>query len=103
MAPLMPRRDTRPLPPKVLIVGGEDVHARIDLMRRLADAYRPAAAGTARELAAPFAQAGFPYYYYPLSRGLGPCRDLYAAVALWRVLSRFRPQVVHAFDTKPGV
>jgi lipopolysaccharide/colanic/teichoic acid biosynthesis glycosyltransferase/glycosyltransferase involved in cell wall biosynthesis len=89
--------------PKVLIVGGEDVHARIDLMRGLTDGYRPAAAGASRELGPTFARCGFPYYYYPLGRGVDLFSDLYAIGALWRLIRRVRPTLVHAFDTKPGV
>jgi glycosyltransferase involved in cell wall biosynthesis len=95
--------DAQPSLPRVLIVGSEDVDARIELMRGLADGYTLAAAGTSRELETPFAQSGFRYFYYPLSRGLGPASDLGALVALWRLLARFRPHIVHAFDTKPGV
>jgi glycosyltransferase involved in cell wall biosynthesis len=89
--------------PKVLIIGGEDMHARIELMRGLSTAYTLAAAGTTRELATHFTRSGFPYFYYPLSRGVGPFSDVYAIVALLRLLGHFRPQIVHAFDTKPGV
>jgi glycosyltransferase involved in cell wall biosynthesis len=89
--------------PKVLIIGGEDVHARIDLMRGLADGYTVAAAGTSRDVAVRFAQAGFAYFYYPLTRGLGPLSDLVALLMLGRLLARYRPDIVHAFDTKPGV
>jgi glycosyltransferase involved in cell wall biosynthesis len=103
MQQIMARSGAACLPPKVLIVGSEDVNARIELMCRLADSYTLAAAGTSRELARPFAQCGFPYFYYPLRRALGPVSDLYALVALWRLMARYRPQIVHAFDTKPGV
>jgi glycosyltransferase involved in cell wall biosynthesis len=89
--------------PRVLIVGSEDVNARIELMCRLADSYSFAAAGTARALGRSFAQCGFRYHYYPMRRALGPISDLYAVVALWRLMSRCRPHIVHAFDTKPGV
>jgi glycosyltransferase involved in cell wall biosynthesis len=94
----LPRR-----PPRVLVVGSEDVHARIPLLRGLAGDWTPAAAGSARELAPRFAEAGFPYFYYPLCRGVDPVADLCALAALWRLMRRWRPQVVHAFDTKPGV
>jgi glycosyltransferase involved in cell wall biosynthesis len=89
--------------PRVLIVGTEDVNARIELMCRLADSYTLAAAGTVRALARQFEQCGFGYYHYPMRRALGPLSDVYAVVALWRLLSRYRPHIVHAFDTKPGV
>jgi glycosyltransferase involved in cell wall biosynthesis len=91
------------LPPKVLIVGGEDVHARIDLMRGLAEDHLMAAAGSTPHLAPAFAQAGFRYFDYPLSRGVGPCSDVYALGSLWRLMRSYRPGVVHAFDTKPGI
>src|SRR6266849_5798443 len=89
--------------PKVLIIGGADVHGRIELMRGLSSAYNLAAAGTAPELALAFSKSGFPYFYYPLSRGVGPFSAVSAMVALLRMLGHFRPQIVHAFDTKPGV
>jgi glycosyltransferase involved in cell wall biosynthesis len=89
--------------PRALILGGEDVHARIPLMRGLADSFSVAAAGTAPTLAMAFQRAGFRYFPYQLSRGLDPLADLSALASLWRLLRRFRPQVVHAFDTKPGV
>jgi glycosyltransferase involved in cell wall biosynthesis len=91
------------LPPTVLIIGSEDVHARIDLMRGLADDHVVAAAGSDPCLAPIFAQAGFRYFDYPLSRGLGPCSDVHAFAALWRLLASYRPDIVHAFDTKPGI
>ena len=89
--------------PKVLILGTEDVHARIDLMRGLADEYEVAAAGSNPDLAQPFAQAGFRYFHYPLARGMGPCSDVIAVAALWRLLASVKPDILHAFDTKPGV
>ena len=101
--PALGRPGARRLRPKVLIIGGEDVHARLELMRGLEGAYALAAAGPAPDLAPSFARCGFPYFYYPLTRGLGPASDLRALAALWRLLTRYRPHVVHAFDTKPGV
>jgi glycosyltransferase involved in cell wall biosynthesis len=103
MQAIRTRSDVPGRPPRVLIVGSEDVHARIPLLRGLAGDCTPAAAGSSRALAPRFAAAGFPYFYYPLSRGLGPFTDLCALAALWRLMRRWRPQVVHAFDTKPGV
>jgi glycosyltransferase involved in cell wall biosynthesis len=89
--------------PKVLIIGSDDVNARLDLMRGLAGTYALAAAGTSRELAPCFERSGFAYHYYPLSRGARLFSDAYALVALCRLLGRLRPRIVHAFDTKPGV
>src|SRR5690348_18085418 len=88
--------------PKVLIVGGPDVDARIELMRALAGEYALAAAGTAPGLRPAFAAAGFPYFDYPLA-GPTPLADLRGLYALVRLLRRVRPHLVHAFDARPGV
>jgi glycosyltransferase involved in cell wall biosynthesis len=99
----MPKAESARLLPKVLIIGSDDVHARIELMRGLADAYTLEAAGSSPGLAPAFALGGFPYHCYPLYRGVGPLSDVCALVALWRLMKRVRPDIVHAFDTKPGV
>ena len=99
----MARPDSPRKQPTVLILGGEDVHARIELMRGLESDFAVAAAGTSRDLAPRFEHSGFPYHYYPLGRGLGPLADSYALLTLWRLMNRLKPQIVHAFDTKPGV
>jgi glycosyltransferase involved in cell wall biosynthesis len=88
--------------PKVLIIGGPDVDARLDLMRALAGEFAPAAAGTAPALGPAFAAAGFPYACYSLA-GPTPIGDLRALLALIRLLRQVRPQLVHAFDARPGV
>jgi lipopolysaccharide/colanic/teichoic acid biosynthesis glycosyltransferase/glycosyltransferase involved in cell wall biosynthesis len=88
--------------PRVLIIGGPDVDARLDLMRALADEYAPAAAGSDPSLGPTFDRAGFPYFSYPLQRPT-LVADLRALVALGRLLRRYRPQLVHAFDARPGV
>jgi glycosyltransferase involved in cell wall biosynthesis len=103
MQGFMIKLDAQRLSPRVLIVSSDDVDARIALMRGLADGCTLAAAGSARALEDRFAQSGFRYFYYPLRRGLGPASDVGAILALWRLMARFRPDIVHAFDTKPGV
>lgn len=90
-------------PPKVLLIGGPDVEARIELMRALSNEFAVAAAGSLPHLRERFEQAGFDYYNYPLGRGPNPIRDVYTLIYLWRLCRRLRPQVVHTFDTKPGV
>ena len=86
--------------PRVLLVGSDDVDARIDLMRRLRDEFDVAAAGTAPALAARFEENGFAYHHFPLHRGSSPLRDLRTLGALCLLLGRLRPDVVHTFDTK---
>lgn len=94
--------DRRTLP-RILMIGTEDVDMRIELMQQLRDEFTLAAAGTAPALRQRFADTGFPYFLYPLPRGTSPARDVYAFAALLRLLRRFRPDVVHCFDSKPCV
>ena len=100
---LTTQSETEPVRPRVLVIGGQDVHAHIELMRGLSGVFTLAAAGTSPDLEPSFAKHGFSYYYYPLGRAVGPLADVSALVALGRLLRHFRPHVVHAFDTKPGV
>src|SRR5690606_10823081 len=89
--------------PRLLIVGGCDVHFRIDLMRVLADRYEVAAAGSEPALRDTFAGAGFPYHVYPLGRGMTPLGDLVSLLRLREIYRRYAPDIVHTFATKPGV
>lgn len=89
--------------PRVLLVGGPDVDARLDLMRALAPSYDLAAAGTDPALAARFGAAGFAFHAYPMTRTTNPLADLLTFRALLRLLRAVRPDLVHAFDTKPTV
>lgn len=89
--------------PRVLLVGGPDVDARLDLMRCLADTFSVGALGSQPALSGRFAAAGFPYHAYPLSRRVDPIADLWSVATLGRIFRRLRPHVVHAFDTKPGI
>jgi len=89
--------------PRILIVGGEDVHRRLDLMHSLADRFHFAAAGSEMELSRDFTAAGIPYFYYPLDRGINPLQDARTFFFLGRLIRRLQPDVVHAFATKPAV
>lgn len=89
--------------PRIMIIGSDDVHRRIDLMRLLVGRFRVSAVGSKRELADVFAEAGFPFHYYPLKREPSPFTDLRAFFALYALFRRERPDVVHAFTTKPTV
>ena len=88
---------------RVLIVGGDDVHKRIDLMQALASRFRFAAAGSDVRRADAFAEAGFPFIYYPMDRGSNPLNDARSYLFLRRVMRRLQPDLVHAFATKPAV
>ena len=88
--------------PRVWHVGGDDVHLRIPLLLRLrAAGFDVAAAGAGCWRL--FEQAGIPYFEYGLAPGLSPLSDLRARGRLARLLREQRPDIVHAFDTKPGL
>jgi len=92
-----------PALPRVLIVGGIDVRARLPLMERLADEFELVAVGAGPEPAF----AGTPFRYLSYAPGqharVSPLDDARAFVALARIFRAERPRIVHAFDTKAGV
>lgn len=89
--------------PRVLVVGGCDVHLRIDLVRALMGRFDLVVAGTEREIGHLFINAGIDYRYYPLSRGATPARDLASLYRLYRVIRQVDPDIVHTYATKPNI
>jgi len=89
--------------PRVLLVGGPDVDARIELMRALSGTIAVGALGTRPGLRDTFVAAGFDYGSYILSRRVNPVLDLISLGQLMLIFRRSRPDIVHAFDTKPGI
>jgi glycosyltransferase involved in cell wall biosynthesis len=89
--------------PKVLLVGGPDVDARLPLMHRLRADFDLAAVGSRRTLQPSFMAQNFGYSVYRLSRETNPVLDLVAISQLAGIFRKLRPQIVHTFDTKPGV
>ncbi len=72
-------------------------------MQRLRESFDVCAVGTDPGLAASFADHGLRFRSYSMSRGVHPARDLDAVRQLWRIFRDERPDIVHTFDTKPGV
>ena len=72
-------------------------------MQRLAGEFDLCAVGTDPALAVPFTAGGQRYRHYRMSRGANPLLDLYAVWQLVRIFREEQPEVVHTFDTKPGV
>lgn len=89
--------------PKVLLVGSDDVDARLDIMHRLKGDFGIGAVGSSPTLGEKFSAEGFHYSFYHLSRRVNPFIDLMSVGQLVSIFRRLRPQIVHAFDTKPGV
>jgi glycosyltransferase involved in cell wall biosynthesis len=50
-----------------------------------------------------FAENGIQFHYYSLDRGLAPFSDLKSKIQLQRLFQTYKPDIVHAFDTKPGL
>ena len=89
--------------PKVLLVGGPDIDARLELMHHLKDTFSISALGSLPTLHDRFLAEGFVYSSYRLGRQVNPLLDLWTLGQLVFMLSRLKPQIVHTFDTKPGV
>lgn len=89
--------------PRVLLVGGADVDARLELMHRLKGEFELGALGARNTLRAKFAREGFGYWLYPMTRRVAPFSDLMTFFRLFKIFRRLRPDIVHTFDTKPGV
>jgi glycosyltransferase involved in cell wall biosynthesis len=88
---------------KLLLVGGPDVDARLPLMRQLSRRYDVAAAGSSQHAMSRVGQAGFECFDFPLVRRVNPLADVRSVNRLTAVMRKHRPDIVHTFDTKPGV
>jgi len=89
--------------PRVVLVGGPDVDHRLALMDALSGEFELAAVGSSPELAPRFAERGYTYRSYHLSRRFDLWADARSAWELRRILSELDPDGVHAFDTKPAI
>jgi glycosyltransferase involved in cell wall biosynthesis len=89
--------------PIILVIGGPDVDARIELIQILSNEFTFAVAGSSLSLQSRFARNGLNFFYYPLGRNLNPFLDVCTLFSLWQLMRRLCPYIVHTFDTKPGV
>lgn len=88
--------------PVVWFVGGEDVRMRIPMLLALKElGFSVAAVGS--EDSTQFDHHGVEYYQYQLVRGISPLADLNSCRQLTELFRKHRPDVVHAFDTKPSM
>ena len=92
-----------PILPRVLIVGGPDVDARLELMHSLSDRFEISALGSLSSLRDKFSAEGFSYYSYTMDRGVNPLGDLKALFQLIAMFRKLKPHIVHTFDNKVGV
>ena len=87
--------------PRVVLLGGPDLCARLPLMRSLRDRFLLHAISAGEEARPALLREGFGCSVLPLPRGISPLSDLRAATRLGALLRRLGPDIVHAFDTKP--
>jgi len=88
-------------PPHVVLVGSDDIDRRLDLMGLLRRDFVVSATGSAHNLHRRFASKRFGYQWYPLARGISPGLDILSIAHLTGFFRQARPDIVHAFDTKP--
>lgn len=88
--------------PRLLLVGGEDHALRIPFLIDLrARGFAVAAAGTGDP--GGFLENGISYFPYHFDRMPNPLADWRSLRQLKRIIRKVQPDVVHAFDTKPGI
>lgn len=86
-----------------MLVGGPDVDSRLELMHALEETFALSALGSVPALRGKFLAEGFEYGSYNLDRGVNPLSDMRTFSELVQIFRSIKPEVVHTFDTKPGV
>ena len=80
--------------PRLVLVGGPDVDARLDVIQLLTHAFDVIVLGSNRDLAKSFEQLGISYHCYSLSRGVAPIADIRTIFQLTHLLLEIRPDIV---------
>src|SRR3989441_8854642 len=87
---------------KLWLVGSDDVRFRLPLLNALRErGFDAGAVGSESETA--FKDAGIPYWRFSLNRWVSPWSDLRSRRQLYELFRAHRPDIVHAFDTKPAI
>lgn len=89
--------------PRVVVIGGPDVDARLDLIRSLRDEFDFFVLGSEPGLRERFEAAEVPYRSYSLERRFDLWSDIRSTVALTRLLRAWPMDLAHCFDTKPAI
>ncbi|RCJ37349.1 glycosyl transferase family 1 [Nostoc minutum NIES-26] len=90
------------VPKTIWHVGGEDIRFRIPLLLALRDrGFNVGAVGS--ENGDAFANHQIPYYRYTLEREINALADIQTRTQLFNLFSKYKPDVVHGFDTKPAM
>lgn len=87
---------------RLWIVGGEDVHLRVPLISKLRErGFDITIVGSCTH--ASIKSAGIPFLWYPLERRISPLQDRRALQHLTTLFREGKPDIIHAFDTKPAI
>ena len=89
--------------PRVLIIGGPDVEARIPLIKQIEHQFHFLVAGSQDQPEMPFLRAGIEFASYPMLRSANPVADVRMLVSLIQLIRSANVDIVHTFDTKPSV
>jgi glycosyltransferase involved in cell wall biosynthesis len=94
--------NARKTSPTVWHIGADDVRMRIPLLLELRNrGFYMGAVGSEEGHA--FLQHDIPYWRYSLDRWINPWADLRAGTQLYQLFRKYKPDIVHGFDTKPGI
>ncbi len=86
----------------ILHVGGEDVRMRIPMLNILSSRNFNVGAIGCEDYEA-FERTDIPYFNYTLHRWLTPFADEASKKELSKIFNNVEPDLIHLFDTKPGV
>jgi glycosyltransferase involved in cell wall biosynthesis len=86
----------------ILYIGGEDVRMRIPILKKMIKkGYSVGAVGCNDANA--FKDQEITYFDYYLNRSISPLKDIKSIRQLRNIFQREMPNLIHLFDTKPGV
>jgi len=86
----------------ILYIGGEDVRMRIPILKKMIEKRYSVAAVGCNDSSA-FKDKEITYFDYYLNRSISPVQDIRSKRQLRNIFQKERPNLIHLFDTKPGV
>lgn len=82
-----------------MVVAGEDCHLRLPFINKL----RALGLNVALCGSNPSFDQGDEYFFFGLSRFFSPFKDLRTIFQLYSIFRNYKPDIVHAFDTKAAI
>ncbi len=86
----------------IMIIGGNDVNARIELIKIINKKYSVCCVGSSKKIGAYFQNDGIKYYSYELSNTYNVYKYLSSLVQLIIIIKKVKPKLVLTFDTIPN-